>query len=87
METDEKTQAVIDYWKTRFECGEMPEVIADFNAEEHLRILYYRIQALEKKSKDFTKALRFFYILFSGINISIRRHYSNSYKMRHYGSY
>ena len=66
-ETDEKTQAVIDYWKTRFECGEMPEVIADFNAEEHLRILYYRIQALEKKSKDFTKALRFFIPFFMAL--------------------
>jgi predicted AAA+ superfamily ATPase len=59
MENNEKTQAVVDYWKDRFEFGEMPEIIADFNTEEHLRILYYRIQALEKKSKDFEKALRF----------------------------
>lgn len=57
MENDGKTQEVIDYWKTRFEVGVMPEIIADFTPEEHLRILYYRIRALEKRTKEFEKLL------------------------------
>jgi len=38
-------------WKAKFELGEIPILDPAFNSEEHLRMVYARVQSLEKSVK------------------------------------
>ena len=54
---EKKRSEATEYWKARFELGEVPTLDSAFTSEEHFQILYSRVQSLEKSVKTLDTAI------------------------------